>query len=130
MSIHHNAEPDGPSDGPGERDLLPDRQPRTRSVSPGCSGRRSTAAFAPYHLAWVADTDHGAKYRPNASGGDYYGILRRAAGVTTVLSEAAFISNPPEEHVLARPAFQHVEAQAIADAIVRFVTTDAPGAGS
>ena len=40
----------------------------------------------------------------------------RRPGVPTVLSEAAFITNPPEEQLLADPAFQHVEAQAIADA--------------
>ena len=88
-----------------------------------------TAAFTPYHVAWVAETDHGAKYRPNSSGGDYYGILRYAAGVTTVLSEAAFMSNPPEERLLADPAFRHVEAEAIARAIVHYVSTNDPGSG-
>ena len=46
-----------------------------------------------------------------------------------VLSEAAFISNPAEEALLADPAFQRVEAKALTDAIVRFATTDDPGSG-
>ena len=46
-----------------------------------------------------------------------------------MLSEAAFISNPPEEQLLADPAFQAVEAEAIARAVVRFVTTPDPGSG-
>jgi hypothetical protein len=49
--------------------------------------------------------------------------------VPAVLSEAAFISNPAEEALLADPAFQKVEATAIAQAIVRLVTTDDPGSG-
>ena len=44
-------------------------------------------------------------------------------------SEAAFISNPPEEALLADAAFQRVEATALVEAIVRFVTTDDPGSG-
>ena len=70
-----------------------------------------------------------AKYRPTTDGADYYGILRRSAGVPAVLSEAAFISNPAEEALLADPAFQQVEADALTKAIVRFVTTDDPGTG-
>ena len=70
-------------------------------------------------MAWVADTDAGAKYRPANDGGDYYGILRRTRGVPAVLSEAAFITNPPEEALLATPEVQPVEGEAIARAIVR-----------
>jgi hypothetical protein len=87
------------------------------------------AAFAGYDVPWVADRDAGAKYRLRANGGDYYGILDRTAGVPAVLSEAAFISNAPEEALLVAPAFQAVEAQALTDAIVRFVTTQDPGSG-
>jgi hypothetical protein len=86
-------------------------------------------AFSAYDIAWVADTDHGAKYRPANDGGDYYGILRRTAGVPAVLSEAAFITNPPEEALLADPAFQDVEAEAITKAVVRFLTTQEAGGG-
>ena len=86
-------------------------------------------AFAAYDVAWVADRDAGAKYRRRADGSDYYGILHRTAGVPAVLSEAAFISNAPEEALLADPAFQAVEAQALTDAIVRYVSTTDPGSG-
>ena len=77
----------------------------------------------------MADRDAGAKPRRRSDGTDYYGILRRTAGVPAVLSEAAFISNPPEEALLATPAFHAEEASAIAEAVVRFVTTDDPGSG-
>jgi N-acetylmuramoyl-L-alanine amidase len=128
LSIHHNANPDGPSDVPGNESFYQIASPDSKRLA-GLMWEEITTAFTPYHIAWAAETDHGAKYRPNASGGDYYGILRDATRVTSVLSEAAFISNPPEERLLADPAFRHVEAAAIARAIVRYVSTNDPGSG-
>jgi hypothetical protein len=86
-------------------------------------------ALAAYQIAWVADTDAGAKYRANDKGGDYYGILRNAAGVTSVLAELAFISNPPEAELLGRPDVQQVEGEALARAILRYLNTKDPGSG-
>jgi len=128
ISIHHNAEPDGPSDVPGNESYYQIASPDSKRLA-GLLWEEVTAAFSPYKIAWSADTDHGAKYRPGSNGGDYYGILRRAAGTTTVLSEAAFITNPPEEQLLRDPTFLHAEASAIAKAITRFVTTPDPGSG-
>lgn len=128
ISIHHNAEPDGPSDVPGNESYYQISSPESKRLA-GLVWEEITKAFTPYHVAWDADTDHGAKYRPSANGGDYYGILRRGAGVVTVLSEAAFISNPPEEALLRDPAFRHVEATAVATAITRFLATPDPGSG-
>ncbi|MEY2403804.1 MAG: N-acetylmuramoyl-L-alanine amidase [Acidimicrobiaceae bacterium] len=128
ISIHHNAEPDGPSDVPGNETYYQIASPESKRLA-GLLWEEVSAAFAPHKIAWAADTDHGAKFRPSASGGDYYGILRRGAGITTVLSEAAFISNPPEEQLLRDPAFKHAEAVAIANAITRFLATPDPGSG-
>lgn len=128
MSVHHNAEPDGPSDGPGNEDFYQIASPESKRLG-GLLWEEITAAFSSYRIAWAADTDHGAKYRLSANGGDYLGILRRAVGIPTVLSEAAFISNPPEEQLLRDPAFLHVEATAITKAITRFVATPDPGSG-
>ena len=55
--------------------------------------------------------------------------MRRGAGIPTVLSEAAFISNPPEEQLLRDPAFLHVEATALAKAVTRFVSSQDAGSG-
>ncbi len=128
LSIHHNADPDGPRDGPGSETYFQIASPESKRAA-GLVYEELVRAFSGHPVAWVADTDAGAKYRPAADGGDYYGILRRSAGVPAVLSEAAFISNPPEEALLADPAFQAVEAEAMARAIVRYVTTDDPGSG-
>jgi len=128
LSIHHNAEPDGPSDVPGNEDFYQIASPESKRLG-GLIWEEITAAFTPYKIAWSADTDHGAKYRLSASGGDYLGILRRGAGIPTVLSEAAFISNPPEEQLLRDPAFLHVEATALAKAVTRFVSSKDAGSG-
>jgi N-acetylmuramoyl-L-alanine amidase len=128
LSIHHNAEPDGPSDVPGNEDFYQIASADSKRLG-GLLWEEITAAFTPYKIAWAADTDHGAKYRLRDDGTDYLGILHRAVGITTVLSEAAFISNPPEEQLLRDPAFLHVEAVAIAKAITRFLATPDPGSG-
>jgi N-acetylmuramoyl-L-alanine amidase len=128
LSIHHNAEPDGPSTVPGNETYYQIASPDSKRLA-GLLWEEVTAAFTPYDVAWMADTDHGAKYRPGTNGGDYYGILRRAEGTTTVLSEAAFITDPPEEHLLADPAFRHVEATALTKGITRFLATPDPGSG-
>jgi N-acetylmuramoyl-L-alanine amidase len=128
VSIHHNAAPDGPRDGPGAETYFQIESGESRRAS-GLVYEELVRAFGDYDIAWVADRDAGAKYRPRSGGGDYYGILRRTAGVPAVLVEAAFISNAPEEDLLADPAFQAVEAEALTRAIVRFVSSDDPGSG-
>jgi N-acetylmuramoyl-L-alanine amidase len=128
VSIHHNAEPDGAWPGPGTETYFQIADAESRRLA-GLLWEEEVAALGPFDAEWVADTDAGAKYRPASDGGDYYGILRRSAGVPAVLSEAAFISNPTEAALLATPEFQHAEALAIARAVARFVGSDDPGSG-
>jgi N-acetylmuramoyl-L-alanine amidase len=128
VSIHHNADPDGPHDGPGSETYAQIGIDASRRAS-GLVWEEVTRALSQYQVAWVGDSDAGAKYRPASDGGDYYGILRRPRPIPTVLSEAAFLTNPPEEALLRDPAVQRVEGEAIARAIVRFATTTDPGSG-
>jgi N-acetylmuramoyl-L-alanine amidase len=128
VSIHHNADPDEPRPTPGAETYFQIASAESKRAA-GLVYEELVRAFSGYDIQWVADRDAGAKFRPSSDGGDYYGILRRSAGVPAVLSEAAFISNPAEEALLADPAFQKVEAAALTRAIVRFVTTDDPGSG-
>lgn len=132
VSIHHNGDPDGPHPGPGTETFY-----QVRGSSAAESKRlagliyeevvKALSAFQP--MAWTADRDAGAKYRLGSSGDDYYGILRHSRGIPTVISEAAFLSSPPEAELLSRPEVQRAEGQAIARAIVRFVTTSDQGSG-
>ena len=130
MSIHHNAEPDEARATPGAETYFQIAVAGVEACGRASCTRSWSRPSAPTTSSGSADRDAGAKYRPAADGTDYYGILRRSAGVPAVLSEAAFISNPAEEALLADPAFQRVEAKALTDAIVRFATTDDPAAAS
>lgn len=128
LSIHHNAEPDEHRSTPGAETYRQIASADSKRAS-GLVFEELFRAFSAYAIDWVADRDAGAKYRPRSDGGDYYGILSGSAGVTAVLSEAAFISNPPEEALLVDPAFQAVEAGAFTRAVVRYITTADPGSG-
>jgi N-acetylmuramoyl-L-alanine amidase len=128
LSIHHNAEPDVHRQEPGAETYYQIASPDSKRLS-GLVYEEVVRAFAAYDVDWVGDLDAGAKYRPSSSGGDYYGILKRTAGIPAVLSEAAFITNPPEEALLVDPAFQAVEAGALTRAVIRYVTTADPGSG-
>ena len=128
VSVHHNAEPDGPRDGPGTETYYQVASPDSKRLA-GLIYEEVVKALAAYPVAWVADTDAGAKYRKNINGDDYYGILRRTQGVASALAELAFVSNPPEADLLARPDVQQVEGEAVARAILRFLNTGDPGSG-
>lgn len=128
VSVHHNAEPDGPRDGPGTETYYQIASPESKRLS-GLIYEEVVKALSAYKIAWVADTDAGAKYRRNVAGDDYYGILRRTQGTPASLAELGFISNPPEEELLRRPEFQQVEGEAVARAVLRFLNTKDPGSG-
>ncbi len=128
VSIHHNAAPDGPWPGPGAETYYQIASGDSKRLA-GLIWEEALARFQKFDADWVADTDAGTKYRPSSDGGDYYGVLRRTAGVPGVLTELAFLSNPSEEALLQTEEFQDAEADAITAAILRFFFSDDPGAG-
>lgn len=129
VSVHHNSSPDGPRPGPGSETYFQIASPESKRLA-GLLYEEIVRALSAYQgVAWVADADAGAKYRPNSRGGDYYGLLRRTAGVPASLAELAFISNPPEADLLARPDVQQVEGEAVARAVIRYLTTPDQGSG-
>jgi N-acetylmuramoyl-L-alanine amidase len=128
VSIHHNADPDGGHDGPGSETYFQINSPDSKRLA-GLLYEEIVKAMRQYQVAWVGDTDAGAKYRLSSSGGDYYGVLRQSAGVPASIVELAFISNLPEAELLARPDVQAVEGHAVAAGILRYLTTADPGSG-
>ncbi len=128
VSIHHNAEPDGPFPRPGSETYYQVASAESKRAA-GLLYEELIATFSQYEADWTGDTDAGAKYRRGSSGDDYYGILRRTQGTPAVLSEALFVSNPSEEALLARDDVRRAEADALARAAERFLTTDDPGSG-
>lgn len=130
VSIHHNADPDGPLDRPGTETYYQYRSAGSKRLA-GLVYEEVAAELAKLGVVWVGDTDAGAKWRLNSSGGDYYGILRRSgeAGVTTALAELAFVSNPVEEEILRREEVRQLEAAALVRAIERYLGSQDPGSG-
>jgi N-acetylmuramoyl-L-alanine amidase len=128
VSVHHNAEPDGPSPKPGSETYYQTASAESKRLS-GLLYEEIVQALSQYRVAWVADTDAGAKYRKSTRGDDYYGILRRTQGTPASLAELGFISNPPEAELFTRADVHQVEGEAVARGIVRFLTTKDPGSG-
>lgn len=126
-SIHHNAEPDGPWPQPGSETYYQMASADSKRLS-GLVYEEIVRAMSQFDVAWVADTDAGAKYR-QGNRGDYYAMLRQPAPVVSTLVELAFISNPAEEELLRRADVQKVEGEAVARGILRFLTTRDPGSG-
>jgi N-acetylmuramoyl-L-alanine amidase len=128
VSIHHNGGEAASRDTPGTEVYFQVADEQSRRLS-GLVWEEVTAMLATHHIEWRGGSDAGAIYRTNRDGGDFYGVLRRTAGVPSVLVEAAYLSNPAEADLLARPDVQTAEAQAIADAVERWFLTDDPGSG-
>ena len=130
VSIHHNGGHDGPADRPGTEMYYQHVSAPSKRLA-GILYEEVFDAFDDHAgITWHANVDAGAKYRLSDSGGDYYGILRRTAGITAVLSEALFLSaSQSEADLLARPDVQRAEAEAITTAIRRFMLGDDQGSG-
>jgi N-acetylmuramoyl-L-alanine amidase len=130
VSVHHNAEPDGPHDGPGSETYYQIGSSDSKRLA-GLIYEEVVKALSAYKVGWVADRDAGAKYRRSATGPgvDYYAMLRQPGKVVSVIAELAFISNQAEADLIARADVQRVEGQALARGILRYLTTSDPGSG-
>jgi len=131
VSVHHNAEPDGPWPGPGVETYYQIAGSSTRESKrlAGLIQEEVVASMGRYSVEWVADADAGAKFRKNSRGDDYYGMIRQTQGTPAALAELGFISNLPEADLYARADVQKVEGEAVARAVVRFLATKDPGSG-
>jgi len=129
ISIHHNGGHDEERTTPGTEVFFQHANPASKRLA-GILYEELYAFFSSFEgVTWWADRDAGAKYRLSADGGDYYGILRRTAGIAAVLSEGAFLNNGAEEALLVRPDVQQGEAEAITRAVRRFMLGDDQGSG-
>jgi hypothetical protein len=88
-----------------------------------------TTTLRAHSIQWYGAAGAGALFRQGRTGPDFYGVLRRTAGVPATLLEIAYLSNPREAALVATETFREEAASAIARAIVRYFTTDDPGDG-
>jgi N-acetylmuramoyl-L-alanine amidase len=132
VSIHHNASSSRLLDTPGTEvfhQAVGASAAQSRRLA-GLLHEEVTTTLARYDVTeWAATPWAGVKPRRNSEGNDFYGILRRTQGTPTALLEVGFLSHKPEERLYARPAVQQEVGQAVARAIVRFLTTSDPGSG-
>ena len=114
------------------------RAPRstTRPATPdsvrlaGILYERVHSALSRYDITWRTTALRGANAVVRSRDGkDLYGILQYTPGMTSVITEAAYLSNPAEARLLADPDVQATEALAIAHGIIQYLTTDSPGSG-
>ena len=128
ISIHHNAGTEEVSTDPGTEMFFQLASPESKRLA-GLIFEETREFLDPLGSTWFALDDAGAMGRTNREGGDYYGMLRRPAAVTSVLAEFAYITNPVEEDLLNRADVQDGLAAAVRDAVERFVSTEDPGSG-
>ncbi|MEM8902444.1 MAG: N-acetylmuramoyl-L-alanine amidase [Actinomycetota bacterium] len=128
VSVHHNGGETVPREAPGVEVFHQSTSDGSRRLG-GLVFEELMAAFEPLEADWVGGPLHGVSYRLNRDDEDLYGVLRRPVGVDTVLTEAMYLTNPSEEDLLDDPAVLDLEAEALATAIERFLTTDDPGTG-
>ncbi len=127
VSIHNNAEPDGPSSKPGTETYYQVRSGASKRLA-GILYEEVFRVLEPIKLAWMSDEDAGAKYRTNTRGEDFYGILRRTK-VPAAIVETMFISNAPEESLLRTHEAREGVAKALANGIRRYFETKDLGSG-
>lgn len=130
ISVHFNGGHDGPSDRPGTEMYYQHASPESKRLA-GLLYEETYSVFdGRSGVQWHANVDAGAKYRLNSKGGDYYGILRHTAGITSVLSEGLFLSaHVSEAELLAQPDVQEALGEAIAQAVRRFMLGNDAGSG-
>jgi N-acetylmuramoyl-L-alanine amidase len=127
VSVHNNSSPDIHTDIPGTETFYQLHSASSRRLA-GLTYEELLHALIGFKVPWVAERDAGAKYRMNERGGDYYHVLRTSRP-PAVIVEGLYISNPPEEALLARADVRDIMAQALARAIGRYLTTNDPGSG-
>ncbi len=128
ISIHHNAGTEAISAEPGTEMFFQLASADSKRLA-GLLYEETREVLDPLGSSWFALSDAGAMSRANREGGDYYGVLRRPAGVTSVIAEFAYITNPVEEDLLNRADVQDRLADAVRAAVARFTATDDPGSG-
>jgi len=128
VSIHHNSGGASLGSDPGTEVFYQQLDANSRRLA-GLLWEDVTAALRVHPIQWYGAAGAGALFREGRTGPDFYGVLRRTAGVPAALLEIAYLSNPREAALVATEAFREESAAAVARAITRYFTTDDPGAG-
>lgn len=129
VSIHHNGGAVRRSSNPGTETYHQARNPDSARLA-GILYERIHSALSQYDIGWRTTVLRGANaVVRRRDGKDLYGVLQYTPGLTSVITEAAYLSTPAEARLLADPDVQETEARAIAHGIIQYLTTDSAGSG-
>ena len=129
VSIHHNGGARRRSTDPGTETYHQARNSNSVRLA-GLLYEEIHGALSRYDIDWRDTVYQGANaIIRSRDRKDFYGILQYTPGMTSAITEAAYMDNPAGERLLANPVVQDAEADAIAEGIVRYLTTDDPGSG-
>lgn len=128
VSVHHNGGAFAPSPDPGTIVFHQADDPGSRRLA-GLVFEEVTGRLGELDIPFTQGQAPGALAVRNTEGTDYYGILRRTVGIPTVIVESLYLSSQSEAAALERDEVRQVEAEALAAAIRRYLTTLEPGSG-
>jgi N-acetylmuramoyl-L-alanine amidase len=131
ISIHHNGGSAATHQGPGTEVYHQVQSSKAKRFA-GLLWEEITNSFSKaYKVNWWGASDAGAIYRPDKDGKtDFLGVLRRTyPTIPAVLMEAGYMSNPQEAALMNGADYRQNEAQAVANAVRRYLTTADPGSG-
>ena len=128
VSIHHNAPVVNPSPGPGSEVFVQFESEESRRLG-GLIYEEVVAALSQFtDVDWVTASDAGALSVLNSDGENSYGMIRRPE-MPAVLAELGYLANPTEAELFATDQYIDVASFALAEAIEKWLDTDAPGSG-
>jgi N-acetylmuramoyl-L-alanine amidase len=128
LSIHHNAPTGSTRSEPGSEVFVQAGNVDSRRLGQLVYGHVVDALSVFDGIAWSAAPDAGVLEVLNTRGTDAYGMLRNPETVTA-LAELAYISHPTEAELMTTPRYVRVAAQAVADAITAYLSTNDQGRG-
>jgi len=127
VSIHHNSPAAQPADKPGSEVYVQSGNESSRRLG-GLIYEAVIQALSAFDVAWTGRPDAGVLTVLNSDGKNAYGITRYPTA-PVALAELAYIANPSEAVLIGTDEYRQAAAEALAAAIIRFLSTDEPGAG-
>jgi N-acetylmuramoyl-L-alanine amidase len=125
ISLHLNSGPAADHAGPGSEVYYQHTSAGSKRLA-GLVWQHLFTALGRYPAHWVGASYAGALDRLNATGGDYYGMLRLTT-VPAVLVEPVYMSEPSEAALLQTEGFRETEGNAITDAVQAYLTSRVGG---
>ncbi|MGF1618632.1 MAG: N-acetylmuramoyl-L-alanine amidase [Acidimicrobiia bacterium] len=127
VSIHHNAPTANLGDEPGTEVFVQSTSTDSRRLG-GLVYEYVFVALQQFDVVWSRAPDAGVLEVLLPGGNDAYGMIRNPETVA-VLVELGYLSNRQEAELFTTPEYVTVVAQAVSDAVISYLETDAPGSG-